>query len=54
LDKERDNGGKNGGKEEDLDRSSWTGGWWRTDTGNSKKRHNNGRSGANGHLHLPD
>jgi len=37
----------NGGEEEDLDQSSWTG-WWRTDTGNSGKRHNIEKSGVVG------
>ena len=41
----------NGGEEEDLNRSSCTG-WWRTDTWNSEKRHNKGRSGVDGHLDL--
>jgi len=28
-------------------------GWWRTDTGNSRKRHNIEKSGVVGHLNLP-
>ena len=38
------------GKGRPIDKSSWT---WRTDTGNSRKRHNNEKSGVVGHLDLP-
>jgi len=43
-----------GGREEEegLDKSSWTGGW-KTDTGNSRKRHNIEKSGVDEHLNLP-
>jgi len=49
---ERDNGGKYGGEEEGLDKSSWTGWWW-TDTGNSRKKHTIEKNGVVGHLDQP-